>query len=93
MAVFGSASSKVSCDAEFSKWECDEQESSCKCIESRTERLKPNMLRTPSSTNISPTESSMDKPIRGETTKLNAMIAVPTTKIVSVCPAPHKAPT
>src|SRR3954468_15215124 len=81
-----SASSKVSCDAEFDKWECDEQESSCEWIESRTERLKPNMLRTPSSTNKNPTENSMDKPIRGEATKLNATIAVSTTKIVSVCP-------
>lgn len=55
-------------------------------------RISPDRFMIPSRINISPTENSIDSPIRGGITHPKRMIPPPTTRIVKVWPSPHAAP-
>jgi len=59
----------------------------------RAVRMKLAMFIPPSTISMSPTENSIESPMRaGMTTSKKEMMAVPTTKIVKVWPIPQKIP-
>ena len=55
--------------------------------------MKLTTFISPSKISISPTDSSMLNPTRAGMTRPKRMMALPTAKIVSVCPMPQYTPT
>ena len=58
----------------------------------RVECMKLAIFIAPRTISMSPTESSMESPIRAGITTSNRMMAEPTTNIVRVWPIPQKMP-